>query len=52
MRLAPRRPDRVRHRPRRAHPSSSATTSTVDRALPSAAVQLRCWSRQSGRPPA
>jgi hypothetical protein len=30
---------------RRLGPSSSATTSTVDRALPSAAVQLRCWSR-------
>ena len=26
-------------------PSSSATTSTVDRALPSSAVQARCWSR-------
>ena len=26
-------------------PSSSATTSTTDRALPSSAVQLRCWSR-------
>src|SRR5215216_4710074 len=30
---------------RRLGPSSSATTSTVDRALPSSAVQLRCWSR-------
>jgi hypothetical protein len=30
---------------RRLAPSSSATTSTVDRALPSSAVQLRCWSR-------
>jgi hypothetical protein len=26
-------------------PSSSATTSTTERALPSSAVQLRCWSR-------
>ena len=26
-------------------PSSSATTSTVERALPSSAVQARCWSR-------
>jgi hypothetical protein len=26
-------------------PSSSATTSTTDRALPSSAVQARCWSR-------
>jgi hypothetical protein len=30
---------------RRLGPSSSATTSTVDRALPSSAVQVRCWSR-------
>src|SRR5919106_6810542 len=30
---------------RRLGPSSSATTSTTDRALPSSAVQLRCWSR-------
>jgi hypothetical protein len=30
---------------RRLGPSSSATTSTVDRALPSSAVQARCWSR-------
>src|SRR5215218_2790050 len=30
---------------RRLGPSSSAMTSTVDRALPSSAVQLRCWSR-------
>ena len=30
---------------RRLAPSSSATTSTVDRALPSSAVQLRCCSR-------
>src|SRR6185503_7820558 len=29
----------------KAWPSSSATTSTVERALPSSAVQLRCWSR-------
>ena len=29
---------------RRDGPSSSATISTVDRALPSSAVQLRCWS--------
>src|SRR5829696_7564581 len=30
---------------RRLGPSSSATTSTACRALPSLAVQLRCWSR-------
>jgi hypothetical protein len=30
---------------RRLAPSSSATTSTTDRAEPSSAVQLRCWSR-------
>jgi hypothetical protein len=30
---------------RRLGPSSSATTSTAERALPSSAVQLRCWSR-------
>jgi excisionase family DNA binding protein len=30
---------------RRLGPSSSATTSTSDRALPSSAVQVRCWSR-------
>src|SRR5215217_7589395 len=30
---------------RRLGPSSSATSSTTDRALPSSAVQLRCWSR-------
>jgi len=30
---------------RRLGPSSSATTSTTDRPLPSSAVQLRCWSR-------
>src|SRR5215216_1090542 len=30
---------------RRLGPSSSAMTSTVDRTLPSWAVQLRCWSR-------
>jgi hypothetical protein len=30
---------------RRLGPSSSATTSTVERALPSSAVQVRCWSR-------
>jgi hypothetical protein len=30
---------------RRLGPSSWATTSTVERALPSSAVQLRCWSR-------
>ena len=30
---------------RRHGPSSSATTSTTDRALPSSADQLRCWSR-------
>ena len=30
---------------RRLGPSSSATTSTTDRALPSSAVQVRCWSR-------
>jgi Phage integrase family len=30
---------------RRLAPSSSATTSTTERALPSSAVQLRCWSR-------
>jgi hypothetical protein len=30
---------------RRLGPSSSATTSTTERALPSSAVHLRCWSR-------
>jgi hypothetical protein len=30
--------------PRSLGPTSSAVTSTVDRALPSSAVQLRCWS--------
>jgi hypothetical protein len=30
---------------RRRRPSSSATTSATERALPSSAVQLRCWSR-------
>src|SRR5215218_10133125 len=30
---------------RRLGPSLSTTTSTVDRALPSSAVQARCWSR-------
>jgi hypothetical protein len=30
---------------RRLGPSSSATTSTTDRTLPSSAVQLRCWRR-------
>src|SRR5215218_2927416 len=30
---------------RRLGPSSSATTSTACRALPSSVVQLRCWSR-------
>jgi hypothetical protein len=30
---------------RRLGPSSSATTSTVERALPSSAVHARCWSR-------
>jgi hypothetical protein len=30
---------------RRLDPSFPATTSTVERALPSSAVQLRCWSR-------
>jgi hypothetical protein len=30
---------------RRLGPGSSASTSTVDQALPSPAVQLRCWSR-------
>jgi hypothetical protein len=30
---------------RRLGPSSSATTSTADWALPSSAVQVRCWSR-------
>ena len=30
---------------RRLGPSSSATTSTTERALPSSVVQLRCWSR-------
>ena len=34
---------------RRLGPSSSATTSTTDRALPSSAVQLRCWSRPTTR---
>jgi hypothetical protein len=41
----PRRPGRGRRRPPQARPSSSATTSTTERALPSSAVQLRCWSR-------
>ena len=38
---------------RRLVPSSSATTSTTDRALPSSAVQLRCWSlpTTTTRPP-
>ena len=36
---------------RRLGPSSSATTSTVDRALPSSAVQLRCWSWSLGGRP-
>ena len=31
--------------PAQARPSSSATTSTMDQALPSSAVQLRRWSR-------
>jgi hypothetical protein len=30
---------------RRLGPSSSAMTSTVERALPSSAVHARCWSR-------
>jgi hypothetical protein len=30
--------------------SSSATTSTVERALPSSAVQVRCWSLPGPRP--
>jgi hypothetical protein len=30
---------------RRLAPSSSARTSTTERALPSSAVQVRCWSR-------
>src|SRR5215207_10464272 len=30
---------------RRLGPSSSATTSTTERALPSSAVHARCWSR-------
>jgi hypothetical protein len=39
--------DRCRRQgaPVRLAPSSSATTSTVDRALPFWSVQLRCWSR-------
>jgi Fusaric acid resistance protein-like len=37
--------DRRGGRPAQAGPSSSAMTSTVERALPSSAVQLRCWSR-------
>jgi len=32
---------------RRLGPSSSTTTSTTDRAPPSSAVQVRCWSRPS-----
>jgi len=36
---------------RRLGPSSSATTSTTDRALPSSAVRLRCWSRPTTRLP-
>src|SRR5215213_9805226 len=43
--LAHRRPVVVAVAHRKLGPSSRATTSTVDRALPSSAVQLRCWSR-------
>ena len=43
--LAPRGPGRGRRRPPQARPSSSATTSTVERALLSPAVELRCWTR-------
>jgi hypothetical protein len=32
---------------RRLGPSSSAATSTVERALPSSAVPARCWSRST-----
>jgi hypothetical protein len=35
---------------RRLGPSSSATTSTTDRTLPSSAVPLRCWSRPTTMP--
>src|SRR5215213_889499 len=42
---APRRPGRRRRCPGQARRSSSATTSTTDRALPSSAVQAGCWSR-------
>ena len=45
MRPAARGPGRGRRRPTKARPSSSAWTSTTERALPSSAVQLRCWSR-------
>jgi Phage integrase family len=58
LRVPPRRIGRARYRSglrvalvvvavahRRLGPSSSATTSTVEPALPSSAVQLRCWSR-------
>jgi len=43
--LAPHRPGDRRVAHRRLGPSSSAMTSTTDRALPSSAVQVRCWSR-------
>jgi hypothetical protein len=37
---------------RRLGPSSSATTSTTDRALPSSAVHDRCWSLPTTTTPA
>jgi hypothetical protein len=36
---------------RRLGPSSSATTPTTDRALPSSAAQARCWSRPTTMTP-
>jgi hypothetical protein len=41
----PCQPGRRRRRPAEARPELSATISITDRALPSSAVQLRCWSR-------
>ena len=42
---AARRPGRGRRRPPQAWPQLLGQTSTTERALPSSAVQLRCWSR-------
>src|SRR4029450_9285589 len=36
---------RCRRGPAQAWPSSSASTSATDRALPSSAVRVRCWRR-------